>query len=276
MLDGQVQEALAGFAGRVSLYARNLRTGAEYGQGAETRVQTASTIKVAILVGVHAAVAAGRAAWDDPLVVTESSKAAGAGVLSGMDAGLRLSLRDAACLMVVISDNTATNLVLDHIGADTVNKYLDTLGRDSVRCLRRIGGGGESHAAALPENAGFGIGVATPRGMVDLLGAIAAGRAVSPEASASMLALLRRQQDHLGIGRRSLGPPPANKPGALDRLRSDIGIVDGVSGPVALAITCDQLPAADWSVDNPACLLIARLSEILTALSAHNTHLFRA
>lgn len=263
-LDAQIQDALAGFAGRVCFHAKNLQTGADFGQGADTRVQTASTIKVAILAGAHAEVAAGRVAWDDALVVGEHSRAAGAGVLGGMTDGLRLTLTDAVYLMIAVSDNTATNLVLNHIGADRVNDYLDTLGLGMVRCLRRIGGGGESRAALLPENAGFGIGVGTPHGMVRLLEAIAEGRAVSPKASESMLALLRRQQDHLGIGRRSLETPPASKPGALDRLRSDIGIVDGPFGPVALAITCDLLPETDWSVDNPAYLLIARLSEILT------------
>lgn len=262
-LEVQVQEALAGFAGRVCFYAKNLQTGADVGEGADTRVQTASTIKVAILAGAHAEVAAERADWNDALVVSEHSRAAGAGVLGEMADGLRLTLTDAVYLMITVSDNTATNLVLNHIGADRVNDCLDAHGLGAVRCLRRIGGG-ESRAALLPENAGFGIGVGTPRGMIGLLQAIAEGRAVSPEASASMLALLRRQQDHLGIGRRRSEPPPANKPGALDRLRSDIGIVDSSDGPVALAITCDRLPAVDWSVDNPAYLLIARLSEILT------------
>ena len=263
-LEAPIQEAIAGFTGRVCFYARNLRTGADFGQGADVRVQTASTIKVAILAGAHAEVAAGRAAWEDVLVVGPESRAAGAGVLGGMADGLRLPLQDAVYLMIAVSDNTATNLVLDHIGADRVNDCLDTLGLNAVRCLRRIGGGGESRAALLAENAGFGIGVATPCGMTGLLEAIAEGRAVSAEASASMLSLLRRQQDHLGIGRRRREPPPANKPGALDRLRSDSGIVDTPHGPVALAITCDQLPETDWSVDNPAYLLIARLSEILT------------
>ncbi len=263
-LEAQVQQAQEGFAGRVSLYAKNLHTGADFGQSADVRVQTASTIKVAILVGAHAEVAAGRAAWNDVLTVGPESRAAGAGVLGEMSDGLRLTLTDAAYLMIAVSDNTATNLVLNRIGADRVNDCLDMLGLGSIRCLRRIGGGGESRAALLPENAGFGIGVGTPRGLTMLLEAIAEGRAVSPEASQSMLALLRRQQDHLGIGRHRSEPPPASKPGALDRLRSDVGIVDSPHGPVALAITCDLLPETDWSVDNPAYLLIARLSEIVT------------
>ena len=253
--------------GRVSVYAKNLRSGADYAQGAETRVQTASTIKVAILAGVYAAVAAGRANWGDALTLTDDGKAAGAGVLAEMGGGLRLTLRGAAHLMIVVSDNTATNLILDRIGADAVNDCLDGLNLTDIRCLRRIGGGGDSRAAGLPENAGFGIGVAAPRSMTGLLEALDAGRVVSPEASAEMLGILRRQQQRLGIGRRPApGVSYANKPGALDRLRSDVGIVWTERGPLALAVTCDRLPETDWSADNPACLLIARLSEKLADL----------
>jgi beta-lactamase class A len=265
-LETQVRDAQAGFQGRVSLYAKNLRTGADYEKGADTRVQTASTIKVAILAGAYAAVAAGQADWEDALTLTDDRKTAGAGVLLEMNDGLRLTLRAAVHLMIVVSDNTATNLVLDRIGADTVNDCLDGLGLEDIRCLRRIGGGGESRAAALPENAGFGIGVAAPRRFVQLLEALEAGQVVSAEASAEMLGIMQRQQQRLGIGRRpKSGVSYASKPGALDRLRSDIGLIYSAGGPIALAITCDQLPEADWSVDNPASLLIACLSEILTS-----------
>ncbi len=263
-LEDQVRDAQAGFERRVGLYAKNLRTGAEFGQGADTRVQTASTIKVAILAGAYAAVAAGQASWEETLTLTDDRKAAGAGVLLEMNDGLRLTLRAAVHLMIVVSDNTATNLVLDWIGADAVNDCLDSLGLESIRCLRRIGGGGDSRAAALPENSGFGIGVATPRSFVGLLEALEAGRVVSAEASAEMLGILQRQQQRLGIGRHpQSGVSYANKPGALDRLRSDIGLIRSAGGSLALAITCDQLPETNWSVDNPASLLIARLSEIL-------------
>ncbi len=265
MLEAQVRDAQAGFQGWVSLYAKNLRTGADFGQGADTRVQTASTIKTAILAGAHAAVAAGQADWEEILTLTGDNKAAGAGVLLEMNDGPQRQPQAAVHLMIVVSDNTATNLVLDRIGADTVNDYLDSLGVTDIRCLRRIGGGGDSRAAALPENAGFGIGVATPRSFVTLLEALEAGRVVSAESSAEMLGVMKRQQQRLGIGRRPQnGIAYASKPGALDRLRSDIGLLWSAGGPLALAITCDQLPETNWSADNPASLLIARLSEIFT------------
>jgi beta-lactamase class A len=200
-LDSQVAALTADFEGRISLSAKNLETGAAFGLGEDTRVQTASTIKVAIMAAAHAEVGAGRAAWDDVLTLTEAGKAYGAGVLREMDDGLRLTLRDAVNLMIVISDNTATNLVLDRITCNTVNDHLDALGLPAIRSLRWVGGGGESRAFHAPENEGFGLGVATPRAMVRLLEMLNRGQVVSPESSAEMIALLKRQQAHYGIGR---------------------------------------------------------------------------
>jgi beta-lactamase class A len=91
------------------------------------------------------------------------------------------------------------------------------------------------------------------------------GEVVSPEASKEMIKILKRQQDHNGIPRRMGETPVANKTGALDHLRSDVGIVYSKGGRIAIAITCDDIPQVDWSSDNPGLLLIAKLSEILVA-----------
>lgn len=262
-LEAQVREAIAPFDGRVSLYAKNLDTGAEYGLGADTRVQTASTIKVPIMVEAFAQVASGKTHWEDRLTLTQADKQSGAGVLFEMDEGLRLTLHDAVALMIVLSDNTATNLVLDVLTSDAVNARLDTLELPAIRSLRKIGGGGESCAAADPANKDFGIGVATPRAMVALLEKMESGAVVSPEASCAMLGLLKRQQDHHGIGRNLSGVEIASKPGALDLLRSDVGILYTAQGRVVMAITCDRMPQALWTVDNPAHLLLSRLSDLL-------------
>ena len=78
-----------------------------------------------------------------------------------------------------------------------------------------------------------------------------------------MLEILKRQQYQDGIGRALSGVTKATKPGALDRLRSDVGIVYGDRGRIAMAITVDDLPETVWSVDNPGFLMLSRLSAIL-------------
>jgi N-acetylated-alpha-linked acidic dipeptidase len=262
-LQDRVGAVLAGFHGTVSLYAKNLETGDSFERGADDRVRSASTIKLAILVEAFAQVAEGRARWSDPLVLTDAKKAAGAGVLPELGEGLRLTLRDAANLMIVVSDNTATNLVLDALTADAVNARLESLGFRATRCLRKIGGGGESRAASEPANQGFGIGVTTPREMATLVERLERGEIVSAEASHEMMQLLKRQQYRDGLFRGMKGLAAATKPGALDHLRSDVGVLYTPRGRVAMAVTCADLPEIDYSPDNPAFALMSRLSVVL-------------
>jgi beta-lactamase class A len=99
--------------------------------------------------------------------------------------------------------------------------------------------------------------------MVSLLERIYRGELVSKSASAEMLAMLKKQRDHDGLARDVKDVTVANKSGALDALRSDVGIVYSKRGPIAIAITVDGMPEPDWSPDNPGQLLISALSDIL-------------
>jgi beta-lactamase class A len=154
-------------------------------------------------------------------------------------------------------------MILDRFSADAVNAYLDKIGIKTTRSLRKIGGGGVSAAGKLSANEKFGLGVSTPRDMVTILEKLEHGELVSPEASREMLAVLKRCQDNLGIRRRLYGTPVANKTGALDALRADVGIVYAKRGRVAMAITVDGMPPHGYTPDNPGCLLIADLAKML-------------
>lgn len=270
--DQKIRDEIKAFKGKVTLFAKNLDTGASYGIGEDERVRTASTIKVPIMAATFALVAEGKVKWSDELVLTKEKKVGGAGILPDFGDGLRLTLRDAVHLMIMLSDNTATNLVLDHITADAVNEKLEKFGCKLTRSLRKINGGGESKAFAEAWNkkpdgssSRYGIGVSTPREMVELLEKIERGEIVSPETCKEMIAILKRQQYHDGIARSAKGIETATKPGALDALRSDIGIFYTKRGRIAMAITCDDMPEIDWSVDNPGQLLMAKLALLLTA-----------
>jgi len=137
-LEDALHRRIGGFPGTVSLYARNLDSGAAVGIREAEPVRTASTIKLPIMLTVFDAVARGQAQWTEPLILTARDQVPGSGVLgSEFSQGDRLSLRDVMHLMIVLSDNTATNMILERFTADAVNAYLDRIGIHSTRSLRK-------------------------------------------------------------------------------------------------------------------------------------------
>jgi len=266
-----IRREIESFDGEVFFCARNLGTGDALGYRENERVRTASTIKLPIMAAVFDRVRAGKARWEEWIELREEDKVSGSGVLRELSPGVKLPLRDLVRLMIVVSDNTATNLVLDRITADAVNEFLDTLGLKQTRALRKVRGDGAdlkapsgwSKAGLLEENRRFGLGVSTSREMVELLALLDQGKVVSPEDSREMLAILERQQYKDGIGRKLAEYKVASKSGALDALRSDAGIVATPKGKAAMAITVDGMKTVDYTEDNAGLLLIARLARLL-------------
>lgn len=271
-LDEAVKARISGFKGKVTLFAKNLQTGKAYDLGGGEPVRTASTIKLAIMAECFAEAAYGKLDLKQPLKVTADEKVSGSGILQDLSAGDELPIRDMIDLMIVLSDNTATNLILNRIGGNAVNVRMAQLGLQQTRVMRKILGdrndlkpfpSGITDEGAKPENKKWGIGRSSPSEMVTLLEKIHRGELVNKIASDEMLAILKRQRDHEGIGRDMKDVTIANKSGALDALRSDVGIIYSPHGPIAMAITVDNMPEIDWSPDNPGELLISQLSEIL-------------
>jgi hypothetical protein len=140
---------------------------------------------------------------------------------------------------------------------------MESLGFKNIKIMRKIGSGGESAAGKDPENKKFGLGMATPREMVLVMEKLDRGEIVSTAASKEMIDLMKREQGRNAIGRSLWNVPMASKYGALDRLRSSIAILYTKKGKIAIAISCDDMPETMWSVDNPAYLLMSRLSEVI-------------
>src|SRR6266481_2265635 len=262
-LDTLVRAEIVPFKGKVFLFAKNLDTGVSYSLNGDERVRTASTIKVAVMIEAFTRVAEGRAKWTDELVLTKAARYEGSGVLPELADGLRLTLRDCVNLMMVVSDNTATNMVLDYLTTDAVNARMNALGFKDTRIMRRIGGGSESSEGKEPDNKRFGLGATTPHEMVRILERIDAGEIVNKAAAKEMIDLMKREQARHAIGRTMWDVPMASKYGALDNLRSCVAIVYSKRGRIAIAITVDDMPEVNWSVDNPGYLLMSRLSSIL-------------
>jgi beta-lactamase class A len=273
-LDARVSALTTPFKGSVMLYAKNLRTGRDFGRGADTKVRTASTIKLPILCALESLVDAGKVRWDERLTLKADDKVTGSGVMGNLVDGTDLTVRNVAILMIIVSDNTATNLILDRITADAVNDYLDATGLPLTRSNRKVRGDGAklkdptgwSRAGLTEENKKYGLGVTTPREMVRLLELLERGKVVSPAASKDVLDIMKMQHEREGIARHAPDDVEiASKHGSLDALRSDVGIVYTPGGPIAIAITVDDMPDTDYSPDNVGDKLIWEIGQVLTA-----------
>ena len=270
-LDAKIRARAAQTKGSVAVFAKNLDSGAQYSLNGDGKVRTASTIKLPVMVECFKAVADGRVQWSTPLTLTEANRVSGSGVLFEFSEGAQIALRDAMRIMIVVSDNTATNLILDKLTANAVNRTLDELGLKDTRSMRKVRGDGSnlkaptgwSEAGLKEENKKYGLGSSTPHEMVRLLEMLEQGKAVSAAASKEMLDVLKRQQLRDGMARRTGEMKVASKTGSLDHLRSDVGILYTARGRIAMAISVDDLPEIDESPDNPGLFLIADLSRIL-------------
>jgi beta-lactamase class A len=271
-LDHKIKMKIAGFEGRVSMYAKNLDSGATYTLEGDEPVRTASTIKFPIMIECFAEASEGKLDLNENIKLTEEERVSGSGILQDLSAGREYPMHDLIMLMITLSDNTATNLILNRVGGNAVNARMAKLGLVQTRSMRKILGDGTklkpfpsgiSEEGAKPENKKWGIGRSSPHEMVTLLEKLYRGDLVNKNASLEMLEILKKQRDHSSIARDVKDVVIANKSGALDALRSDVGIVFSKRGAIAMAITVDGIPEIDWSPDNPGELMISALSEIL-------------
>ena len=271
-LEGALEKRIAQSPAKVFLAAKNLTTGKIVELRGNEKVRTASTIKLPLLVEIYAEANEGKLKLDEELIMREADMVSGSGVLRELTAGTRLKLRDITNLMIVVSDNTATNMLMERVTADAVNARMDKLGLPATRLMRKIRGDGTqlkaaqgwSKAGEIEENKKFGIGSSTSLEMLRLLELLAEDKLPG---SKEMIAILKRQQYKDGLGRKLPGLTIANKTGALDHLRSDVGIVYTKGGPIAIAITVEDIPAIDYGEDNPGLILIADLAkQIVEAL----------
>ena len=206
-MDGQIAEAVKqigalvkAFQGQMGVAAIDLGTGETIAVNADARFPTASTIKTAVMIEAWQQAADGRLSMDTPITLRETDKVAGAGVLRGLHDGLVLTVSDLVHLMIVLSDNTATNLLIGRLGTARVNERLESYGLKETKLFRPTFRDGR--ADVLPElEREFGLGMTTPREMARLMAIIAEGKAVNRSASDAMLATLRRQQDRAMIPR---------------------------------------------------------------------------
>jgi beta-lactamase class A len=275
-LQARVEEAVRTLHGTMGVAAKNLATGETVFVNADTQFPTASVIKVAVMVEVFHQVAEGRLRRDDTITLDDSAKVGGSGVLQRMHGGLVLTVADLLDLMMTVSDNTATNLLISLVGTANVDRRLVSYGLTRTRLFRPTFRDGRPDVFPEEEKE-FGLGVATPREMARLMELIAEGKVVDRAASDAMIAIMREQAFAFMIP-RSLPETDdvvvADKPGwdsekhpdasgVKRHVRGDVAIVTTPRGRYVIAIQARQVQDTRWGPDNDAVVLAARISRMV-------------
>jgi beta-lactamase class A len=276
-IERRIATRLTSFAGLMGIAAIHLDTGQTIGVNADTRFPTASAIKTAVMVEAFHQIAAGRLRKDQLLTLTDEVKVGGSGVLQNLHAGTAVSVADLVYLMIALSDNTATNMLLGVVGTRNVDDRMVAYGLPLTRLYRPTFRGG--HADVFPEEEKeFGLGSSTPRETARLMERIARGQAVSREASDEMIAILEKQQFRDMIPRllpgAEAGVKVANKMGQDEEklpdaagvrgaIRVDSAIVTTPRGRYVLAIFTRRVKDTRWSADNDAYVTGAEVSRMV-------------
>ncbi len=200
----------------------------------DRRFRAASTVKIPIKVEIFRQIDRGERTLADPYVLDAAAKTPGSGILLHLHEGITLTLNDLIYLMISISDNSATNILIEMAGMQQVNAAIRSLGvQDST--LGRIMKG---RPAQGDEQENW----ATPDDYVLALQAILDGRAASPDACAQMLAMLEKQQNSRRIARYlPEGVRWGSKTGSIKGVTNDAGFVITPAGRLIIAVYCEDL-----------------------------------
>jgi len=239
-LAGRLRARVDACEGLAGLAVIDLATGERIGINDGLTFAVASSIKVALLTSMYKAVRAGRLAVDARMTVSGANHVGGSGVLQYCDHHVDLALGDLATLMIVLSDNTATNMIIDLVGMDAVNRDLDLLGLAEIRLRRKMI---DNAAAARDEE-----NTATMRAAAELMRMLWAGEVVDRHLCDDVLHILRKPKRESPVA--LLLPQDvdiANKPGGLEGVAAEFAIVYLARRPYVLCCAVNYGLAADPS-----------------------------
>ncbi|PYT41312.1 MAG: serine hydrolase [Acidobacteria bacterium] len=212
----------------------DLTTGQKYFLHADEVLPTASSIKIAVLAELYRQAQQGKIKLGDLYTLQSSDLAGGSGIAGALTPGVtRLTIRDVAVLMISVSDNSATNIIIDRIGIENVNALLDSLSLTQTRLRRKmmdVKAAGEGR-----EN------IATPREMVTLLESLYRGRVLNKPMTEDFFTLLSVHKESYIPRELPEDLRIANKPGELEGVRNDSGIVFTGSRPFAISVMTTYL-----------------------------------
>jgi beta-lactamase class A len=234
----------------------DMENGTRLSRRADETFPTASLIKVSILVTVFDLVAKGQLSLDDPITLLKIDQVGGSGVSQYFHNGTILTVRDAAWLMMTISDNTATNLLLDRIIIRRVWEKMDSLGLHNTKVhsksFLRIA------SVAMDSSVKYGLGVTTANEMAHLLELMAQGRAVNPSADSTMLEMMEHNTKDTMLQRYIEGVRAAHKDGEVNQTRNECTLWYLRNRIIACVLTKENVDQ-HWVTDNEAELTLAKM-----------------
>lgn len=211
--------------------------GRRFSHNGSRRFRAASTVKIFVMVELFRRIEAGSLSLDDRRVVRAADRAQGSGVMLHLHDGIEMTLGDLLYLMMAISDNTATNLLIDAVGMDRVNATMQALGATRSRLGRKMMG-----VASGPESENW----ATPDEYAAAVAALFDGRAASRASCEAMIAVLEQQQNNRRIARylpRKDGPRWGSKTGSIEGVVNDVGFIMSGAGPLIVSCYCEGVEA---------------------------------
>jgi beta-lactamase class A len=255
--------------GPIAVFVKNLETSEVFAHNADDVMPTASLIKTAIMVEAYWQAREKTIDLAKSLTLTKDDKVPGAGILTQhFSDGVTLPIKDCVRLMIVYSDNTATNMVLDQVGIAKVNSRMESLGLKNTKINAKVFKG--STSSVDPERTKkYGLGSTTARESVQLLAKIHHHDTIPADDCPPMLAHLKANDDHEMLVRfLPPGTVVAHKTGAVSNARTEAGIIyiPGAKDkktivPVAVAVLTNDIEDRRWVIDNASQLTIAKIGK---------------
>ncbi len=256
----QVQPLIDAHDGKVGVAITHLPSGESFTHRAEKPMPTASLIKFPLMITTYQAIEAGKLDLEQKITLRDEDKVPGSGILTPhFSPGATLSLNDAMHLMIVYSDNTATNLVIDQVGLPATAQVMESLDCPATKLHSKVF---RRDTSIFPERSKqFGLGSTSAADMLRLYTALHAGKLVSKTASQRMLAHLYECESKK-MCPRDLPPGTkfAHKSGSVSAVRADAGIIESPNGPIVICVLTAENEDRSWSSDNDAQVLGGKIA----------------
>ena len=272
-LEATVTDVDSKLDGVLAVAILDLTTGQTYFLRADEVLPTASSIKIAILAELYRQAQQGKLKLSDFYTLQSSDLVGGSGITSVLTPGqTRLTLRDVAGLMISVSDNSATNVIIDRVGMENVNALLDSLGLTHTQLRRKM-----MDLKAAEEGR---ENIASPREMMLLLEGLYRGKVLNKPMTEDFFNLLSVHKESYIPRELPEDLKVANKPGELEGVRNDSGIVFTGKRPYVISVMTTYLRRekdggdAIIKISNAAYQMFDRLSrssEYGRVISLHDT-----